>query len=97
MPKYYNNKTFPIDVHSPAQLMATLAKMGRMEEHRQLADKVLDWTIRNMQAPAGYFFYQKRRFFSSRINYMRWAQAWMFYAFSCYFTSSNSKKWINEL
>lgn len=97
VPKYYNNKIYPIDIHAPAQLMATLYKLGRMRAHQELADKVLDWTIRKMQAPQGYFFYQKRRLLSSRINYMRWAQAWMFYAFSCYFASSNSKKWINEL
>jgi rhamnogalacturonyl hydrolase YesR len=97
VPKYYDNKTFPIDIHAPAQLMATLYKTGRMEEYRELAERVLDWTIREMQAPRGYFFYQKRRLLSSRINYMRWAQAWMFYAFCCYFASSNCKKWINEL
>jgi hypothetical protein len=97
IPKYYDDKTFPIDIHSPAQLMATLYKTGRMSTHRVLADRVMEWTIREMQTPRGYFFYQKRRLISSRINYMRWAQAWMFYAFSCYFASSNGKKWINEL
>jgi hypothetical protein len=91
IPKYYNNKTYPVDIHAPAQLMATLYKTHRMAEYQGLANKVLDWTIRKMQAPQGYFFYQKRRLLSSRINYMRWAQAWMFYAFSCYFASSNSK------
>jgi hypothetical protein len=91
IPKYYNNKTYPVDIHAPAQLMATLYKTHRMAEYQELANKVLDWTIRKMQAPQGYFFYQKRRLLSSRINYMRWAQAWMFYAFSCYFASSNSK------
>ena len=97
VPKYYDNKTFPIDIHSPAQLIATLFKMDRLTEHRDLAEKVLDWTIREMQAPRGYFFYQRRRFLNSRINYMRWAQAWMFYAFTYYFASLNSKSWINEL
>lgn len=97
IPKYYNNKVYPVDIHAPAQLMATLYKLGRMAEHQELADKVLNWTIHKMQSPQGYFFYQKRRLLSSRINYMRWAQAWMFYAFCCYFASSNSKKWINEL
>jgi hypothetical protein len=97
VPRYYDNKTFPIDIHAPAQLMATLFKMNRMAEHRDLADKVLDWTIRKMQASGGYFFYQRGRWLSSRINYMRWAQAWMFYAFCCYFASLNGKSWINEL
>ena len=35
-----------------------------------------------MQSPQGYFYYQKRRCYTNRISYMRWSQAWMFYAIS---------------
>jgi rhamnogalacturonyl hydrolase YesR len=97
IPKYYDNNVFPIDIHAPAQLIATLYKMDRIGQHRELAEKVLDWTIREMQDGKGYFFYQKRRLFNSRICYMRWAQAWMFYTFACYFASLNSKLWTTEL
>lgn len=83
-PKYYNNKTFPIDIHAPAQLIATLIRSNRIQAHRTLADKVLEWTINNMQTSKGYFTYQLKPVFSSRIPYMRWAQSWMFYAFSLY-------------
>ena len=31
-----------------------------------------------MQLSNGIFIYQKKRFFSSKTSYMRWAQAWMF-------------------
>ena len=41
-------------------------------------------TIKNMQHPEGYFSYQLNRFIRSEVPYMRWAQAWMFYAFSIY-------------
>ena len=27
-----------------------------------------------------YFYYQKKRWYKNRINYLRWSQAWMFYA-----------------
>ncbi|EDP69552.1 hypothetical protein FBALC1_00320 [Flavobacteriales bacterium ALC-1] len=84
MSKYYNNKTYPIDVHAPAQLIATLHKNKNLKSNKALVDKVLSWTISNMQTKKGYFIYQKRRMISSRIPYIRWAQGWMFYALSYY-------------
>jgi hypothetical protein len=82
--KYYNNSTFPIDIHAPAQLVSTLIKLDKFLEKKELLDKVLLWTIKHMQSNNGYFYYQINKYFSSRIPYMRWAQAWMFYALSTY-------------
>lgn len=90
--KYYNNKTFPIDIHAPAQLVVTLSKFGNFNENRRIIDKVLDWTINNMQSPSGYFYYQKKPFLSSKTPYIRWAQAWMFYAYSYYFIEINNNE-----
>jgi uncharacterized protein YyaL (SSP411 family) len=84
IPKYYNNSTYPIDIHASAELIITLVKLNQFDVHKKTADAVLRWTINNMQSPEGYFYYQKNRFFSSKIPYMRWAQAWMFYALSTY-------------
>jgi hypothetical protein len=84
MSKYYNNQTFPVDVHAPAQLIATLYKNKNLIENKALVDNVLIWTIQNMQTRKGYFIYQKRKIFSSRIPYIRWAQSWMFYSLSYY-------------
>ena len=89
-PKYYNNSLYPIDIHSPAQLITTLYKTNYFSKNKNLANKVVVWTIKNMQHKNGYFYYQKNRFFTSKIPYMRWSQAWMFYALS-YF-----KRGINE-
>lgn len=86
--KYYSNSLYPVDIHAPAQLIVTLAKLGKLEQHRVLAERVLLWTITHMQDENGFFFYQKKRYFSSKIPYMRWAQAWMFYALSYYKTYS---------
>ena len=83
--KYYNNQTYPVDVHAPAQLIVTLSKYGNFADNKDLADRVLTCTVDNMQSKKGYFIYQKRKFMSSRVPYIRWAQAWMFYAFSYYF------------
>ncbi|MEH6764211.1 MAG: beta-L-arabinofuranosidase domain-containing protein [Aequorivita antarctica] len=83
--KYYNNSVFPIDIHAPAQLVVALNKLGILQENKELVDSVLNWTITHMQNDQGYFYYQKNKFISSKIPYTRWAQAWMFYAFSSYF------------
>lgn len=83
--KYYNDKTYPIDIHSPAQLLVTLAKTNKLTPNLELIEKVISWTINNMQSKKGYFYYQKRQFFSSKIPYIRWAQAWMFYSLSYYY------------
>jgi len=84
--KYYNNQLYPVDIHAPAQLLVTLSKLEKLTEYQDLADKVLEWTILNMQDRKGFFYYQKKKLSSSKIPYMRWAQAWMFYAFAHYFS-----------
>lgn len=83
-PKYYHDKTWPIDIHCPAQLFVTLSRLHVFAEHRQLADKVMAWTIRNMQDPQGYFYYQLKKTINSKIPYMRWSNAFMLYAMSLY-------------
>lgn len=83
--KYFHNGIFPIDIHSPAQLIITLTKTGELKNNMELAKRVIEWTINNMQSKKGYFFYQIKPVVSSKISYMRWAQAWMFYAFANYF------------
>jgi rhamnogalacturonyl hydrolase YesR len=89
IPKYYNNSVYPIDIHCPAQLIITLTKLNKFMEHKEQLDKVLSWTIQNMQSRNGYFYYQINKYFSSKISYMRWAQAWMFYAMSTYLYNNN--------
>ena len=81
-PKYYHNKTYPIDIHCPGQFLVTLSKLGKTKQHIDLAKKVTLWTIDNMQDKEGYFYYQLKRGISSKISYMRWSNAYMFYAIS---------------
>lgn len=82
--KYYNNSLYPVDIHAPAQLIITLIKLDKFREYQPLAEKVLRWTINKMQSDKGYFYYQINKYFSSRIPYIRWAQAWMFISLSAY-------------
>lgn len=86
--KYYNNSLYPIDIHAPSQLIITLIRLDKLEEYRDLADRVLHWTIDHMQSEQGYFYFQIKKYFKSKIPFMRWAQAWMFYAQSHYLSHS---------
>lgn len=83
-PKYYHNKTYPIDIHCPGQLFATLSHLNQLSQHRNLTDRVAEWTIKNMQDKAGYFYYQIKPHINSEISYMRWSNAFMFNALSHY-------------
>ncbi|GAB5565792.1 MAG: exopolysaccharide biosynthesis protein VpsJ [Winogradskyella sp.] len=84
IPKYYHNKTYPIDIHCPAQVIVTLSKLKLFQEHKELLSNVLDWTIAHMQDKKGYFYYQYRKGMSSKISYMRWSNAFMFNAMAHY-------------
>lgn len=85
IPKYYHNAIYPVDIHSPAQLIVTLYSLNKIEQKIDLVDSVLGWTIKNMQDKKGFFYYQITDKFTTKIPYMRWSQAWMMYAMSFYF------------
>ncbi len=87
-PKYYHNRKYPIDIHCPGQLFVTLARLHKFNEYKQLADKVLEWTIENMRDKKGYFYYQLKQGINTRIPYMRWSNAFMFNALSYYILST---------
>lgn len=92
IPKYYNNRIYPIDVHATSQLIITLSRLKIWDENIDLTKSVLMWTIINMQDPKGYFYYQLKKNFNSKIPYMRWAQAWMFYAFTEFLLNENTSE-----
>lgn len=80
-PKYYSDRTYPIDIHSCAESVVVLSKLSAYDDRSQdLLDRVLHWTLLRMQDPRGFFYFQKHAFFTNRIPYIRWAQAWMYYA-----------------
>lgn len=84
---YYHNKAYPYDMHNVAQAVITLLKIGKTDADRALASKVVDWSIRTMYLKKhGRFCYQQTKFFKNKINYMRWTQGWVYYAFSVYLT-----------
>ena len=84
-PKYYHNRLFPVDAHSAAAAIVAFVELAdSISGSLEMAEKVIRWTLGNMQDPAGFFYYHRNRFYTIRIPYIRWAQAWMLYAMSCY-------------
>jgi len=80
-PKYYHDSLYPADAHAAATAIITLLELRTLDSKSpQLAQKIAAWTIRNLRDRDGYFYYQKRRFFTVTTPYMRWTQAWMLYA-----------------
>jgi len=80
-PKYYHDDPYPADAHAGASAVVTFLELSRLDSgSTKLAEQVALWTIRNLRDEQGYFYYQKRRFYTVRKPYMRWSQAWMLYA-----------------
>ena len=79
-PKYYHNRAYPIDIQCAAQSIDTLAGLAPDDpESLALAIKVSDWTIRNMQHRAGFFYYRKYPLgVTARTPMLHWGQATMF-------------------
>lgn len=86
-PKYYHNQKYPIDIHCPGQLFITLHRLGKFSEYNEIAEKVLQWTIANMQDRKGFFYYQLKKSVNSKISYMRWSNAFMFNSLTYYLRS----------
>lgn len=77
IPKYYDHKTLPIDIQCCSQAIDTLVYFQE-PEGLELAVKVAQWTIRNMQDRTGYFYY--RRYSPWLVNKtptLHWGQATM--------------------
>jgi hypothetical protein len=84
-PKYFHNRTFPIDIHSVAQSIITLLNFKDLDgNHLRLVYTIFSWTLKHMRDERGYFYYQKNRYYTNKIVYMRWSQAWMLVALASF-------------
>lgn len=96
LPKYYNNKLYPIDVHVLAESIVLLNLLREkkapqaqnlLDETRvQVIEKALLDLSEEFQDRDGWFYYQKRANGFVKIPYIRWGQAWMFYALTGFLT-----------
>ena len=74
IPKFYDNKVYPIDCTSASQCILTLVRFG----DRKLAFDVAQWMIKNMQNKNGSFKFRIFRYYTIKLSFMRWSNAWMF-------------------
>jgi hypothetical protein len=80
-PKYYHDALYPADAHSAATAIVTLVELREMDQSAMsLAERIADWTVRHLHDPQGFFYHQRRRFYTARTPFMRWSEAWMLYA-----------------
>ena len=77
-PKYFHDRTFPIDIHGCSQAILHFIAFTSIDPQAlELAQRTFGWTMNNMAAPDGAFYYQRHRYWTNRTPYMRWGQAWM--------------------
>jgi hypothetical protein len=80
-PKYYHDNLYPADAHAAATAIVTLLELQKMDrDAHALAEAIAAWTIRNLRDRRGYFYSQRRRFYTVHTPYMRWTEGWMLYA-----------------
>lgn len=79
-PKYYHDRLYLTDIHAPAEMLFFFAQEPG---YRDLTNRVLDWTLKNMyDARTGLFYFRKLEHFTIKTPYMRWSEAWAFRALS---------------
>jgi hypothetical protein len=82
-PRYFHDRTYPIDIHCVAQSIITLVELKDLDRDAlHDAHAVLRWAMRHMWDARGFFYYQVLRLYTIRTSYMRWSQAWMVLALS---------------
>jgi len=83
-PKYYNVKTLPLDIQCASQAIDTLVFFSDIDPYGlELAKKVAEWTIQNMQDSSGYFYFRKyTNWLINKSPTLHWGQATMLCALS---------------
>ena len=90
-PKYFHNRVFPIDIHACSQAILHFVAFSSMDPTAlEFARRTFHWTMTNMAAPDGSFYYQSHHLWTNRTPYMRWGQAWMFRALARLLSASGS-------
>jgi len=74
-------KKYPVEIHNQAQGIITFIKLSEYHTNsNEFASTIAKWTIQNMQAKDGHFYYHNYKIHKHKISYMRWSNAWMFLA-----------------
>ncbi len=97
-PKYFHDRTYPLDIHCVAQSIITLLAFKDLDPgNSSLAQKVLRWAMEHMWDEKGYFYYRVLRFGTIRTSYMRWSQAWMLLALTTFLSESDVSAGISTI
>ena len=79
--KYYHDTLYPVDTHAAATAIASFLDLSELDRNAlPKAEQIAAWSISNLRDRQGFFYYQRRRFYTARTPFMRWTQAWMLYA-----------------
>ena len=77
-PRWMNNKRYPYDIHGAASGILCFSRAATVDKSWiEMADRILDWTLENMDSGKGWFYYQKGPFWTKRYCLLRWCNAWM--------------------
>jgi hypothetical protein len=84
--RFMSDRLYPVDIHGCAQGIITFSLQQKWYgTGQEQARKILDWTLANMWDPkSGWFYYQKRSGYRTKIRELRWCQAWMSLALATY-------------
>jgi hypothetical protein len=75
-PRYYHNRTQPIDSQCAAQSIETLTRFAAAGfDSVDLACRTASWWITNMQDPDGHFYYRMYPIVKAKMPMLHWAQA----------------------
>lgn len=75
-------KEYPVEIHNQSQGIISLSRSANdVDEGLDFAGVIAAWTIREMQdSKKGYFYYRKLKYYTNKLSYMRWSNAWMLLA-----------------
>lgn len=86
MPKIIVTENYPADIASCAEAITIFSQLGIIKDElpselskriRETNEKLILWTINNMQDPNGAFIERKYRFKKVKLHSIRWGQAFM--------------------
>jgi hypothetical protein len=96
-PRYYSDKTLPIDIQCAAQAIDTLCYFSKDKpEILLLAARVAEWTIGNMQAEDGHFYYRDLGWKKVKTPMLHWGQGTMFKALAHLLTNLADRRRVEE-
>ena len=92
-PRYYHNRTYPVDSQCVSQAIETLANFSDYDTSSlELGLRVAKWTIGNMQDRTGYFYFMRYPLMTLKVPMIHWAQATTYKALALLLRKMEKKK-----